>query len=143
MIQIGRYFLLAFSILAYFLALFAPGLLITVGLIAFGGTAQLIVPTIGALFWKRSNEMGAITGLIAGILFTVLFTFVPFLVSPLGLNPAMWGLLINAVLFIVISLATKPRDQKTVVRFENALSQFKSNEDEVTEEKVEDLSRVN
>ncbi len=143
LIQVGRYFLLAFSILAYFLALFAPGLLITVGLIAFGGTAQLIVPTIGALFWKRSNEMGAITGLIAGILFTVLFTFVPFLVSPLGLNPAMWGLLINAVLFIVISLATKPRDQKTVVRFENALSQFKSNEDEVTEEKIEDLSRVN
>src|SRR5699024_7956683 len=50
LVQIGRYFLLAFSVLAYFLALFAPGLLVTIGLIAFGGTAQLIVPTVGALF---------------------------------------------------------------------------------------------
>src|SRR5699024_1714446 len=60
LIQMGRYFLLIFSILAYFLALFAPVLLVTIGLIAFGGTAQLIVPTIGALFWKRSNAYGAI-----------------------------------------------------------------------------------
>src|SRR5699024_9750473 len=34
LIQMGRYFLLIFSILAYFLALFAPGLLVTIGLIA-------------------------------------------------------------------------------------------------------------
>lgn len=130
LIQVGRYFLLAFSVLAYFLALFAPGLLVTIGLIAFGGTAQLIVPTIGALFWKKSNELGAITGLLGGLIFTTLFTFIPAFVSPLGLNPAMWGLLINAILFIVISLNTKPRDKKTIERFENALSQFKYNEDE-------------
>src|SRR5699024_1786903 len=121
LVQIGRYFLLAFSVLAYFLALFAPGLLVTIGLIAFGGTAQLIVPTVGALFWKRSNELGAIVGLLGGLVFTILFTFVPGFVSPLGLNPAMWGLLINALLFIAISMTTEPRDKKTVERFANAL----------------------
>jgi len=128
LIQMGRYFLLIFSILAYFLALFAPGLLVTIGLIAFGGTAQLIVPTIGALFWKRSNAYGAITGLTASIIFIVLFTFIPGLVSPLGLDPAMWGLVINIVLFIVVSLSTAPRDQKVVDRFENALASFKYGE---------------
>lgn len=133
LIQIGRYFLLIFSVLAYFLALFAPGLLVAVGLIAFGGTAQLIVPTIGALFWKKSNALGAYTGLLAGVLFTVLFTFVPGLVSPLGLDPAMWGLLINAILFTVISMSTAPRDQKTIDRFETALSQFRYNDDDVDE----------
>ncbi|HLR52731.1 MAG TPA: sodium:solute symporter family protein [Candidatus Avamphibacillus sp.] len=128
LIQMGRYFLLIFSILAYFLALFAPGLLVTIGLIAFGGTAQLIVPTIGALFWKRSNAYGAITGLTASIIFIVLFTFIPGLVSPLGLDPAMWGLIINIVLFIVVSLSTAPRDQKVVDRFANALASFKYGE---------------
>jgi len=142
LVQIGRYFLLAFSVLAYFLALFAPGLLVTIGLIAFGGTAQLIVPTVGALFWKRSNELGAIVGLLGGLVFTILFTFVPGFVSPLGLNPAMWGLLINALLFIAISMTTEPRDKKTVERFANALAQFKYNENEI-EENEEEYVKVN
>lgn len=142
LVQTGRYFLLAFSVLAYFLALFAPGLLVTIGLIAFGGTAQLIVPTVGALFWKRSNELGAIVGLLGGLVFTILFTFVPGFVSPLGLNPAMWGLLINALLFIAISMTTEPRDKKTVERFANALAQFKYNENEI-EENEEEYVKVN
>lgn len=131
LVQMGRYFLLGFSIVAYFLALFAPGLLVTVGLIAFGGTAQIIVPTVGALFWKRANAEGAITGLIAGIAFTVLFTFVPGLTSPFGMDPAMWGLALNIILFIAISLVTKPRDYEVVKRFDQALKAFKHNEDEI------------
>lgn len=131
LVQMGRYFLLGFSIVAYFLALFAPGLLVTVGLIAFGGTAQIIVPTVGALFWKRANAEGAITGLIAGIAFTVLFTFVPGLTSPFGVDPAMWGLALNIILFIAISLVTKPRDYEVVKRFDQALKAFKHNEDEI------------
>ncbi|WP_226374291.1 sodium:solute symporter family protein [Virgibacillus alimentarius] len=126
LIQMGRYFLLIFSILAYFLTLFAPGLLVTIGLIAFGGTAQLIVPTIGALFWKRSNAYGAITGLTVSILFIILFTFIPGLSSPLGLDPAMWGLLINFAFFIIVSLTTSPRDQEVVERFEKAILSFKN-----------------
>nr|WP_221434280.1 sodium:solute symporter family protein [Geomicrobium halophilum] len=128
LIQVGRYFLVVFSALAYFLALFAPGLLVTVGLIAFGGTAQLIVPTIGALFWKRSNAYGAMTGLLGGIGITVLFTFVPGFVSPLGLDPAMWGLVVNATLFVAVSLSTAPRNQEVVNRFEEALFDFRDYE---------------
>lgn len=128
LIQVGRYFLLIFSIFAYILALFAPGLLVTIGLIAFGGTAQLIVPTVGALFWKRANAGGALAGLIAGTAVLVFFTFVPFLVSPLGLNAAIWGLVVNALLFIVVSLSTAPRNPEVVDRFDKALTEFKNEE---------------
>ncbi|SFE58570.1 sodium:solute symporter family protein [Alteribacillus iranensis] len=133
LIQVGRYFLLAFSVLAYFLALFAPGLLVTVGLIAFGGTAQLIVPVIGALFWKRGTASGAMAGLIGSLVFIIAFTFIPALVSPLGLDPAMWGLAINTVLFIGVSYATAPRDQHVVDRFDKALREFRG------EEGIEDI----
>ncbi|MFE7629024.1 sodium:solute symporter [Kocuria sp. NPDC057446] len=124
--NVGRYALLLFSVTAYFLALFSPGVLVTIGLIAFGGTAQLIVPTLGALFWPRGNATGAIAGLTAGVLLTAAMTFVPALASPLGLNPAMWGLAVNAILFVVVSLMTAPRDEETVRRYGAALQDFKS-----------------
>lgn len=129
-VQVSRYALLLFSIIAYFMALFIPSVLVTVGLVAFGGTAQLIVPTVGALFWRRSNANGAITGLIAGVVVTVLLTFIPGISSPLGLDPAMWGLLLNAVLFVVVSLSTAPRDAQTTQRFDQAIQEFKENPNE-------------
>lgn len=140
--QISRYAIVFFSLLAYVLALFAPGLLVTIGLVAFGGTAQLIVPTVGALFWKKSNAKGAIVGLLGGIGITVFLTFVPGLTSPLGLDPAMWGLLINSILFVVISLSTASREQKLVERFEEALSEYQQTEGEM-EDKEEKIIKVN
>ena len=137
--QFSRYVILIFSILAYLLALFAPGVLVTIGLVAMGGTAQLIVPTMGALFWKKSNANGAISGLIAGVGVTIFFTFIPGVTSPLGLNPAMWGLLLNIILFIIISLMTAPREQSVVDRFERALNDFRENEDEVKEDYEEEF----
>ncbi|WP_449354209.1 sodium:solute symporter family protein [Virgibacillus natechei] len=134
--QVSRYSILIFSIIAYFLALFSPGILVTIGLIAFGGTAQLIVPTIGALFWKRSNAQGAIYGLVGGIAVTVLFAFVPFLTSQFGLDPAMWGLVINAILFVVVTLLTAPRDQKVIDRFDRALKDFKDGEENKEDQTV-------
>ncbi|GAK04206.1 proline/sodium symporter PutP [Geomicrobium sp. JCM 19037] len=127
LIQVGRYFLVIFSAIAYVLALTAPGLLVTVGLVAFGGTAQLIVPTIGALFWQRSNAKGAIAGLVGGIFITVLLQFTPMLL-PFGFSAAMYGLLVNTVLFIGVSLLTEPRPIEAVERFKNALSDFKDEE---------------
>ena len=122
--QVGRYALVIYSILAYLLTLVSPGLLITVGLIAFGGSAQLIVPTCGALFWKRANGPGAITGLVAGLLVTVGLQFIPVIESPLGLDPAMWGLAVNTILFVSVSLLTAPRDPEVVDRFQSALREF-------------------
>lgn len=126
-VQISRYAILFFSIIAYLMALFVPGVLVTIGLVAFGGTAQLIVPTVGALFWKRANAQGAAVGLITGVTVTVLLTFIPGLNSPLGLDPAMWGLALNIVLFIIVSLSTAPRDKQTVQRFDKALNNFNNN----------------
>lgn len=143
LIQIGRYFLLTFSVLAYILALYAPGLLVAIGLVAFGGTAQVIVPTIGALFWKRANAQGAIIGLLAGVGFTVLFTFVPGLNSPLDLNPGMWGLLLNGVLFVVVSLITRPRDEMVVERFTEALTEYRIKEYGNSESQVDGHVKAN
>ena len=41
---------------------FNPSIIINTGLLALSGTAQLIVPVLGALFWKHSTAAGAFTG---------------------------------------------------------------------------------
>ncbi|GAK07995.1 sodium:solute symporter family protein [Geomicrobium sp. JCM 19038] len=127
LMRIGRYYLLVFSAIAYVLALFAPGLLVTVGLIAFGGTAQLIVPTLGALFWKRSTATGALTGMISGLFVMMILQFTP-LPLPFGLSSSMYGLFVNVLLFVVVSLLTKPRPVSVSSRFELALNEFNKEE---------------
>ena len=64
LIWVGRWALLILSAVAYIMCLYVPGLLVTIGLVALGGTAQVMIPTCGALFWKRSTVAGAMSGLI-------------------------------------------------------------------------------
>lgn len=127
LLRIGRFSILIFSLVAYLLTLFVPGFLVTIGLIGFGGSAQLIVPTLGALFWKRSNSPGALSGLISGFVTLLLFTFIPGWQNPLGLSAGMWGLMVNVIAFVTVTLLTPPRKQNTFERFNNAMEEFESN----------------
>jgi len=68
LVTIGKWSVLGISAVAYILLLQSPGLIIETGTIGMSGTAQLIVPTLGALFWKRSNPSAAAVGLLVGVL---------------------------------------------------------------------------
>ncbi len=107
LVWVGRWCILVLSAVAYLMALFVPGLLVTIGLVALAGTAQVIVPTLGALFWKhRASAGAAIAGMVVGIATLVLFTFVPASVpSVLVGGEPMVSLLLNAVVFVAVSLA--------------------------------------
>jgi SSS family solute:Na+ symporter len=115
-VWIGRYSILIMSAIAYLLALFAPSYLITIGLFSLSGLAQVVVPTIGALFWARSTKQGATVGMIVGFFCVWAFQFGwlplpgPFAIGGGGLL----GLMINAVLFIVVSLLTPPRPAELI-----------------------------
>lgn len=118
LIRIGRWSILIFTIFSYFLTVHIPGLLIQIGLIALSGTAQLIVPTAGALFWKRSTAKGAIAGLLGGILCLSLFTFILPIHLPFGIHPGLAAFFLNLLLFIVVSLATPMRNPAILDKFE-------------------------
>jgi solute:Na+ symporter, SSS family len=123
-IRVGRWSLVIFSLIAYVMALVVPGVLVTIGIAALAGTAQLIVPTIGAIAWRRAHPTAAVLGLIAGIATVLLVTFVPALSQPFGFHAGVWGLLINTVLFVVISLSLKRTDHKVVKRFDEARYEY-------------------
>ena len=85
------------------------------------GFAQLMPAMIGGLFWKRGTKEGAIAGTLGGML-TVLFVL--FVKNPWSeLHPILWGLLVNVVLYVVVSLMTK-QDEKAVREIHEPLSKF-------------------
>lgn len=121
LVWVGRWTILVLSAIAYVMALFVPGLLVTVGLVALAGTAQVMVPTVGALFWRRSTAAGAIAGLLSGIGFLILFTFIPALTpSPFDAGGAgLLSLLINIVVFVAVSACTTPRPDELLNKIEH------------------------
>ncbi len=81
--------------------------------IAIPGFAQWGPPLVGAILWKRATREGAVTGIVAGTLYLLVgFVYRPAL---FGLHPAIPTLLVNVVLFVVISFCTS-RPSPTVIR---------------------------
>jgi len=81
--------------------------------IAIPGFAQWGPSIVGAILWKRATKEGALTGIVAGTLYLIVgFIYRPAL---FGLHPAIPTLLINVVLFVVISLCTR-RPNVAVIR---------------------------
>lgn len=116
-VRIGRLSLVGFSMVAYILALTVPGLLVTIGIAALAGTAQLIVPTLGAITWRRAHPMAAFWGLLSGILCVLILTYGASVSNPFGLHAGIWGLLLNSVIFVTLSLMLQRRDHDVVERF--------------------------
>ena len=105
LIKITKIVLLIVSAATYVLLASTRSMLVHTGLIALAGATQLIVPTAGALFWTRSTAHGAMAGLLAGetiLIALALFTNLD------GSLAGCIGLTVNAALFILCSLCSKP-----------------------------------
>ena len=118
LVWVGRWAILIFAAIAYIMSVFIPGLLVTVGMVALSGTAQVIVPTAGAIFWKRSNAPGAIAGLLTGIVSLCIMTFVPSITAPFGFGSGLTALILNIIVFFVVTLLTEPRAQSLLDELE-------------------------
>jgi len=126
LIWVGRWSLLILSAAAYIMALYVPGLLVTIGLIALGGTAQVMVPTCGALFWKRSTVAGAASGLVVGLSLLILFTFTP-IKAPgpfISGGGALFALICNLIVFVLVSMVSKPRPEKLMTQLKQQYADF-------------------
>jgi len=73
----------------------------------------LFIPTLGAYFWKRSSSTGAFLGMIFGGGFTLALMILergghsPGWYEMIGLDAAIYGILLSLVTFIVGSLIFK------------------------------------
>lgn len=107
--SIAKMAVVIISAMAYGVLLENPSIIMETGVLSFGGLIQIIVATMGALFWKKSNAKAAMIGLLTGVLMVLFLSII------LGMNPgyaSVIGLLINSAIFIFLSLVLKSK--KTV-----------------------------
>lgn len=103
------------SALAYGFALFNPASLVALLLATYGILVQLLPLAIATLFWRRANRAGAFVGLILGSAVTLWFTFGP--AAWFGIHAGIWGLLVNTIALVGISLATPAMDEQHLTDF--------------------------
>jgi solute:Na+ symporter, SSS family len=113
---VGRIAIVTFSILTYLMLLYIPGLLINIGLLAMSGTAQIIVPVCGALFWEKSNAKGAIAGLLGGLAVILGYMVLSSDLS-IAVYPGIIALFVNTMIFVTVSRSTPSRDPELLSKF--------------------------
>ncbi|WP_327297511.1 sodium:solute symporter [Streptomyces sp. NBC_01197] len=79
----------------------------------------LLVPILGGLLWKRGTVQGALASVAAGGL-VVLGLMVKF--GALANEPIYYGLLCSLVVYVVVSLATKPTDRAVLAAWRERLA---------------------
>ena len=97
------------------------------------GTASYFLPIMGALFWRRATAQGALAGLVLGggtqialiiaeaTYFGKLDNISPFLIE----HGVLIGVLVSAVTFVGVSLATpKPDDRRLAPFFADVAERF-------------------
>lgn len=110
--RLSRILVTPFAAIIVVVSIFKPESLVGMLLMTYGWLVQLFPTIFGMFYWKRGTKYGAASGLIAGTVVSILFSKTwP---NPLGIHAGVWGLAINVLLFVVVSLLTKPPAAKIV-----------------------------
>jgi len=110
---LGRTAVVVFGVLAAYLAISNPPQFLS--LVLYSGvavyTSAAFVPYMAALYWKRGTGAGAVAGMIAGFITSIICLF------PLGMTPfitTVVGILVSAVVMVAVSLYTEPPSRSFV-----------------------------
>ena len=99
---------LVVGIVTVLLAMNPPDIIWVLNLFAMGGLeCAFFWPLVGGLFFKKGTKQGAVAASIGGAAF---YIFAYYNVKVLGINAVVWGLLVSAILYYVVSLATCPKE---------------------------------
>lgn len=78
---------------------------------------QVLVVLIGALYWRRATKAGAIVSMVASEAFLVLLWLKVVKMPIAGIHDGVWAMILGVILFVAVSLMTKPVDEKTLDKF--------------------------
>jgi len=111
-LKIGRIVIGILIVIIFLISLNPPHLIVQLSILSFAGTLQLLPTVIGALYWRRASSKGAILSIVTGVLILVTFQWILPQKLLLGFHPSIWGLFTGTIVFIIISLLTKPPSLK-------------------------------
>lgn len=115
-VTLGRIFVVIIMLISFWIALIPLGQLVTIGIrMAYPGYLLAVPLVVGGLWWKRANKYGAVSGLVLGLVTLYITIFV--VKNPFGIAAGIWGLVACTLIFVIVSLATKPTSEKTLREF--------------------------
>lgn len=112
-VKVSRICIVIICILVYCASLTKPQFLWTILAQAYSGVCQFFPLTIAVLFWKKATKEGALSGFVLGVIVAVFFSVGP-IKNPYGITGPFWGMLVNALTLIGVSLATQS-DRNTAI----------------------------
>ena len=112
-VTIGRIVMLTAAFFSFIIAAGQPIFIFAIVGTVFGFWTQLGVVFLFGLFWRRTTKIGALSGLIVGLVLTATWTWV--LPRPFGITaPGSLEALFTAAVIVVVSLLTYGRvDENT------------------------------
>lgn len=114
-----RSLVIVISIIAYYFAVISEVPIVNLLLGSYGGVAQIFPLVVCMFYWKKANGKGALAGLLSGIFVTILFLLYPEW-RPFPLHEGIYGLVVNIILLVGVSLATQAESEERLERYMNA-----------------------
>lgn len=114
----SRIIVIVFAFIAFLSALIKPVSIIKIIEWSFGGYASIIIPFLGALYWKRCTAAGCIAALIASqvLLLGIPIGLIPKFIA-FGTLPGIPALIVGTLVLVLVSLVTKPPHSLEVKEF--------------------------
>lgn len=113
--NIGRAASLAAMTLMYIFSLRTPSSVTALVQLSTAFYSTALYPIIGIFLWKRATLPGVLAGMGGSLGGVIVTNF--FIKNPLGIMAGCWGILIGLILFVVVSLCTKPVPAEQRARF--------------------------
>ena len=118
-VRLSRVFTLLVGVVVLVIALLVKdvvgGLTVAYDLLS----GALLVPIIGALFWRRATGAGALAAMAAGGIVVVVLMLVQGLFAN---GPIIYGILTSLVVFVVVSLLTRQDSEEEVAAWNRRVS---------------------
>ena len=112
----GQAITLGIGIMVFVLSLVPPSVIWKINMFAFGGleTAFAWVFVMG-LFWRRATKAGALASMAGGV--AAYCVCMALGIKVFGMHQIVIGIVVALVLMVVVSLITKPVDERTLSDF--------------------------
>lgn len=107
MYRVAKALVLVLGVVSVIVALIRPGMLSDLLNLANAGVGALAPAVVGGLYWKKSTKEAAISSIVIGEAIMITLTFI-LKKSPLGFSAGLWAMAVALVVFVVVSLCTKP-----------------------------------
>lgn len=105
----GRLVIPAIALLAFLFARLRLDLIAVLSVASSAGLLVMVPAIVGAFFWRRGSAAGAGWSMVIGAVVVLLLQFGGW--RPLGQWPGVWGLAVATMVYVGISVATRPAEE--------------------------------